>query len=110
MLARRINRRRENFQIRAINDLEGTCAIYLYALAVIVVVVGVREIYTNVEKENTKNQRSCVGFSDFRKKNDGGNDISFFTLAFNIFKKMNMKTSFKSSRKNHQFQAPTTVM
>ena len=73
MLARRINlRRRENFQIRAMNDLEGTCAIYLYALAVIVVVVGVREIYTNVEKENTKNERSCLGFSDFEYQNNEG--------------------------------------
>jgi len=50
------------------------CSIFCFFFAVIVVVVGVREIYTNVEKENTKNQRSCVGFSDFRKKNDGENE------------------------------------
>lgn len=58
------------------NDLEGTCAIYLYALAVIVVVVGVREIYTNVEKENTKNERSCLGFSDLEYQNNEGSILS----------------------------------
>ena len=77
MLGRRINLyRRENFQIRALNDLEGTCCIYIYALAVIVVVVGVREIYTNVEKENTKNERNCLGFSDVKNKNDEGTSFS----------------------------------
>ena len=83
MLARRINlRRRENFEIRAMNDLQGTCAMYLYALAVIVVVVGVREIYTNVDKENTKNERSCLGFSDLEYRNNEGS-ILFKTRTIN---------------------------
>ena len=54
-------------EVRALNDLEGTCCIYIYALAVIVVVVGIREIYTNVERESSR-QRNCVHWSEFKKR------------------------------------------
>ena len=55
------------FEVRALNDLEGTCCIYIYALAVIVVVVGIREIYTNVEKEASRN---CIQKRDFIKQGE----------------------------------------
>lgn len=54
-------------EVRALNDLEGTCCIYIYALAVIVVVVGIREIYTNVEKEAS---RQCIKLKEFKKRGE----------------------------------------
>ena len=72
MLAHNFNRPgRENFQIRALNDIQGTCVIYFYALAVVVIVVGVREIYTNVEKQNSNHKRSCLVASDRKKRGEG---------------------------------------
>jgi len=58
------------------------CSIFCFFFAVIVVVVGVREIYTNVEKENTKNERNCLGFSDVKNKIDEANEHEVEFLQF----------------------------